>query len=320
MIAPLKIIFAGTPEFAADHLQALIESPHNVVAVYTQPDKPAGRGKHLTQSAVKQLALKHNLPVFQPKSLRYAEAQAELKAFEADVMVVVAYGLLLPQAVLDIPRFGCLNVHGSLLPKWRGAAPIQRAIWAGDSVTGVTVMQMDVGLDTGAMLHKVVCEISENDTSATLYQKLSTIAPTALLSVLNGLNTTLFIPVAQQDSDSSYAKKLSKEEAKLDWTQSAVQLERSIRAFNPWPVCYFHLSDPQGNEQTIKVYQAEVLASEVNARVGEVLGLDKNGLCIACASGVLRITKLQPAGKKPMSVADFINGRAEWFRLGMVLE
>ena len=177
---PLNIIFAGTPDFAAQHLQALIDSPYNVIAVYTQPDKPAGRGKKLQASPVKQLAEQHQIPVYQPKSLRKPETQAELTALQADVMVVVAYGLILPQAVLDAPTYGCLNVHGSLLPRWRGAAPIQRAIWAGDKQTGVTIMQMDAGLDTGDMLHKVFCDIDLQDTSADLYHKLAEIAPSPI--------------------------------------------------------------------------------------------------------------------------------------------
>lgn len=184
---PLNIIFAGTPDFAAQHLAALLNSHHNIIAVYTQPDKPAGRGKKLQASPVKQLAEQHQIPVYQPKSLRKEEAQAELKALNADVMVVVAYGLILPQAVLDMPRLGCLNVHGSLLPRWRGAAPIQRAIWAGDKQTGVTIMQMDVGLDTGDMLHKVYCDIDAQETSASLYHKLAEIAPFALIDVLDHL-------------------------------------------------------------------------------------------------------------------------------------
>ena len=188
-MSTLNIIFAGTPDFAAQHLQALLDSEHHVIAVYTQPDKPAGRGKKLQASPVKQLAEQHQIPVYQPKSLRKEEAQAELKALNADVMVVVAYGLILPQSVLEAPKYGCLNVHGSILPRWRGAAPIQRAIWAGDQQTGVTIMQMGVGLDTGDMLHKVMTPILPTETSASLYAKLAELAPPALLEVLNGLAT-----------------------------------------------------------------------------------------------------------------------------------
>ena len=315
---PLNIIFAGTPDFAAQHLQALIDSPHNVIAVYTQPDKPAGRGKKLQASPVKQLAEQHQIPVYQPKSLRKPETQAELTALQADVMVVVAYGLILPQAVLDAPTYGCLNVHGSLLPRWRGAAPIQRAIWAGDKQTGVTIMQMDAGLDTGDMLHKVFCDIDLQDTSADLYHKLAEIAPNALIEVLNHLTDGTFTAEPQDDMQSNYAEKLSKEEAKLDWQLSAAQLERNIRAFNPWPMAYLQLTDEQGNPQTLKVYQATVLPS-VSQTPGTIISADKNGIQIATADGVLNLLQLQPASKKPMSAQDLLNGRADWFAVGKVL-
>ena len=315
---PLNIIFAGTPDFAAQHLQALIDSPHNVIAVYTQPDKPAGRGKKLQASPVKQLAEQHQIPVYQPKSLRKPETQAELTALHADVMVVVAYGLILPQAVLDAPTYGCLNVHGSLLPRWRGAAPIQRAIWAGDKQTGVTIMQMDAGLDTGDMLHKVFCDIDPQDTSADLYHKLAEIALNALIEVLNHLTDGTFTAEPQDDMQSNYAEKLSKEEAKLDWQLSAAQLERNIRAFNPWPMAYLQLTDEQGNPQTLKVYQATVLPS-VSQTPGTIISADKNGIQIATADGVLNLLQLQPAGKKPMSTQDLLNGRADWFAVGKVL-
>ncbi|KNE84878.1 methionyl-tRNA formyltransferase [Aggregatibacter aphrophilus] len=315
---PLNIIFAGTPDFAAQHLQALIDSPHNVIAVYTQPDKPAGRGKKLQASSVKQLAEQHQIPVYQPKSLRKPETQAELTALQADVMVVVAYGLILPQAVLDAPTYGCLNVHGSLLPRWRGAAPIQRAIWAGDKQTGVTIMQMDAGLDTGDMLHKVFCDIDPQDTSADLYHKLAEIALNALIEVLNHLTDGTFTAEPQDDMQSNYAEKLSKEEAKLDWQLSAAQLERNIRAFNPWPMAYLQLTDEQGNPQTLKVYQATVLPS-VSQTPGTIISADKNGIQIATADGVLNLLQLQPASKKPMSAQDLLNGRADWFAVGKVL-
>lgn len=316
---PLNIIFAGTPDFAAQHLQALLASQHRVIAVYTQPDKPAGRGKKLQPSAVKQLALAHNLPIFQPKSLRKEEAQQQLAQLNADVMVVVAYGLILPKAVLAMPRLGCLNVHGSLLPRWRGAAPIQRAIWAGDEQTGVTIMQMDEGLDTGDMLHKVSCEISKDETSASLYQKLATLAPQALIEVLDHLEEGKYPPQAQQNEFSNYAEKLSKEEAKLDWSLPAVQLERCIRAFNPWPISWLQTTDAQGNNQILKVYQATVLPHQ-NQTAGTVLQANKQGIQIATADGVLNITQLQPAGKKPMTVQDFLNGRSDWFEVGKQLD
>lgn len=312
-MSELNIIFAGTPDFAAQHLQALLNSKHNVIAVYTQPDKPAGRGKKLQASPVKQLAEANQIPVFQPKSLRKEEAQAELKALNADVMVVVAYGLILPEAILNSPRYGCLNVHGSLLPRWRGAAPIQRSIWAGDKQTGVTIMQMDIGLDTGDMLHKVTTPILPNETSASLYAKLAELAPPALLEVLDGLKKQTFKPVKQDETLSNYAEKLSKEEAKLDWSLPAAQLERNIRAFNPWPMSFLTL-EVDGVEQNIKIYQATILPHQEKAP-GTIVNVDKTGIQISTQEGILNITQLQPAGKKPMSVQDFLNGRADWFTI-----
>ncbi|MDH2925677.1 methionyl-tRNA formyltransferase [Lonepinella koalarum] len=313
----LNIIFAGTPDFAAQHLQTLLNSQHNIIAVYTQPDKPAGRGKKLQASPVKQLAEQYHLPVYQPTSLRQEHAQAELASLNADVMVVVAYGLILPLAVLQAPKFGCLNVHGSLLPRWRGAAPIQRAIWAGDKQTGVTIMQMDVGLDTGDMLHKVYCDIAPKETSATLYHKLAKLAPVALIDVLDNLTNSKFSPEKQDDSQSNYAEKLSKAEAELNWQLSAEQLERNIRAFNPAPVAFLTLNI-NGVQERVKIYQAEVLPHQ-DKTAGTVLTVDKKGIQIATAQGVLNITQLQPAGKKPMSVQDFLNGRADWFKIGDIL-
>lgn len=314
----LKVIFAGTPEFAAQHLQVLLNSHHEVIAVYTQPDKPAGRGKKLQASPVKQLAEQYQIPVYQPKSLRKEDAQETLRALQADVMVVVAYGLILPKAVLEIPRLGCLNVHGSLLPRWRGAAPIQRAIWAGDEQTGITIMQMDEGLDTGDMLHKVYCDIASDETSTSLYAKLMEIAPNALIDVLDDLDEGKYIAEKQDDLLSNYAEKLSKEEAKLDWKLPAVQLERCIRAFNPWPISYLTLLDSKGTEQILKIYKATVLP-HIDKPVGTILSVTKEGIQIATIDGVLNILELQPVGKKPMSVQDFLNGRADWFSVGKII-
>jgi len=307
----LKIIFAGTPDFAARHLDALLSSEHQVVGVFTQPDRPAGRGNKLTPSPVKVLAQQHNLPVFQPKSLRPAESQQLVADLQADVMVVVAYGLILPQAVLDMPRLGCINVHGSLLPRWRGAAPIQRSLWAGDNETGVTIMQMDAGLDTGAMLLKLTCPITAADTSATLYDKLAALGPQGLLTTLTGLSKGSIKPQVQDDAIATYAEKLSKEEARLDWSLSAVQLERCIRAFNPWPVSYFSIE-----EQPVKVWQAEALPQRGAYALGEIVAADKHGIQVATAEGILNIQMLQPAGKKVMSAQDILNSRREWFTPG----
>lgn len=310
----LKLIFAGTPDFAARHLAALLSSDHEVVAVYTQPDKPAGRGQKLTASPVKELALAHDLPVYQPASLRNEEAQAELAALGADLMVVVAYGLILPKAVLDTPRLGCLNVHGSLLPRWRGAAPIQRAIWAGDAETGVTIMQMDVGLDTGAMIRKVSCPIAFDETSASLYDKLAELGPQALVDTLNAMAAGDTAAEAQDDALANYAEKLSKEEARIDWSMEAIAIERCIRAFNPWPISWFEAA-----EQTIKVWQAEVIDSDHGQPAGTLLKADKQGIDVATGKGVLRLLTLQPPGKKAMSVPDLLNSRRDWFEPGTQL-
>lgn len=307
----LRIIFAGTPDFAARHLGALLSSQHQIVGVFTQPDRPAGRGNKLTPSPVKVLAEQHDIPVFQPKSLRPEENQHLVADLNADIMVVVAYGLILPASVLAMPRLGCINVHGSLLPRWRGAAPIQRSLWAGDAKTGVTIMQMDVGLDTGDMLHKIECDIQPEDTSATLYDKLAQLGPQGLLVTLQQLAEGTAQPEVQDEAQVTYAEKLSKEEAKLDWSLSAVQLERCIRAFNPWPVSYFVV-----DEQPIKVWQAQVLATVDNAAPGTIIHADKHGIQVATVDGVLNITQLQPAGKKAMSAADLLNSRREWFTPG----
>ncbi|MGL5031255.1 MAG: methionyl-tRNA formyltransferase [Aeromonas sp.] len=310
----LKIIFAGTPDFAARHLAALLSGDHEVVAVYTQPDKPAGRGQKLTASPVKELALAHNLPVYQPASLRKEDVQAELAALGADLMVVVAYGLILPKVVLDTPRLGCINVHGSLLPRWRGAAPIQRAIWAGDTHTGVTIMQMDVGLDTGAMIRKVTCPIEADETSARLYDKLAELAPPALVETINAMATGNTTAEVQDEALANYAEKLSKEEARIDWSMDAAAIERSIRAFNPWPISWFDIAG-----QTIKVWQAKVLESRHDQPAGTLLNADKQGIDIATGQGVLRLLTLQPPGKKAMSVADLLNSRRDWFEPGTQL-
>lgn len=310
----LKLIFAGTPDFAARHLAALLSSDHEVVAVYTQPDKPAGRGQKLTASPVKELALAHDLPVYQPASLRKEEAQAELAALGADLMVVVAYGLILPKAVLDTPRLGCINVHGSLLPRWRGAAPIQRAIWAGDAETGVTIMQMDVGLDTGAMIRKISCPIAADETSASLYDKLAELGPQALVDTINAMAAGNTAAEAQDDALANYAEKLSKEEARIDWSMEAVAIERCIRAFNPWPISWFEVAD-----QTVKVWQAEVITQDHGQRAGTLLKADKQGIDVATGKGVLRLLTLQPPGKKAMSVTDLLNSRRDWFEPGTQL-
>jgi methionyl-tRNA formyltransferase (EC 2.1.2.9) len=304
----LRIIFAGTPDFAARHLDALLSSEHQIVGVFTQPDRPAGRGKKLMPSPVKVLAEEKGLPVFQPASLRQQENQQLIADLNADVMVVVAYGLILPKAVLDMPRKGCINVHGSLLPRWRGAAPIQRSLWAGDEETGVTIMQMDVGLDTGDMLYKLSCPITAQDTSATLYAKLAELGPQGLLVTLQQLAQGSAQPQMQDEALVTYAEKLSKEEARIDWSLSAVQLERCIRAFNPWPMSWLMI-----DEQPVKIWQASVIPSATRAEPGTILDASKTGIQIATADGILNLESLQPAGKKAMNAQDILNSRREWF-------
>ena len=308
----MRIVFAGTPEFAAEHLKALIDSPYEVVAVYTQPDRPAGRGQKLMPSAVKQLAVDNGIQVLQPPTLRNADAQAELAALKPDLMVVVAYGLILPQAVLDIPRLGCINSHASLLPRWRGAAPIQRAVEAGDKESGVTVMRMEAGLDTGPMLLKVSTPISATDTGGTLHDRLAEMGPPAVLEAVAGLAAGTLQGEVQDDSLATYAHKLNKDEARLDWSRPAVELERLIRAFNPWPICHSTL-----NGEAVKVLAASL--STGSGAPGEILGASKDGLIVACGEQALCLTRLQLPGGKALNFSDLFNSRREKFASGTVL-
>jgi methionyl-tRNA formyltransferase len=308
----LNIIFAGTPEFAAKHLAALYASEHNVIAVYTQPDRPAGRGKKLMPSAVKLIAQAHQTPVYQPASLKDVDAQKTVSALNADIMIVVAYGLILPKVVLDSPKLGCLNVHGSLLPKWRGAAPIQRAIWAGDKFTGISIMQMDEGLDTGDVLLEKSMAITGAATSATLYEDLAELGPEALVETLANLEN--LTPTPQIDSEATYAKKLSKEEALIDWTLSAQQLARNVRAFNPWPFVWF-----KHNDVSIKVWQVEIVESLQESPPGTIVNIDKHGIEVATGEHNLLLKTIQIPGKKARSINDIINGKPDMFALGQRL-
>lgn len=309
---PLRIVFAGTPQFAADHLAALLAAGHQIVGVLTQPDRPAGRGQKLTPSPVKVLAEQHSLPLAQPLRLTTPEAQQQLAEWQPELLVVVAYGLLLPPAVLEMPRLGCINVHGSLLPRWRGAAPIQRAIEAGDSESGVTIMQMDEGLDTGAMLLKRSCPIHADDTSQTLFERLAALGPQALLEALPLLAAGQLPAEAQDHSLATYAHKLSKEEALLDWRQPATVLERRIRAFHPWPGARMAL-----NAEAIKIASAQLATGQGAA--GTVLNISAKGLEVACGDGSLLFNQLQRAGKPPQRLADILNGNANLFHAGQQL-
>ncbi len=312
MTEPLRIVFAGTPEFAAEHLKALLDSPYEIVAVYTQPDRPAGRGQKLMPSPVKQLALEHHIPVMQPPTLRAPEAQAELAALKPDLLVVVAYGLILPQVVLDIPRLGCINSHASLLPRWRGAAPIQRAIEAGDSESGVTVMRMEAGLDTGPMLLKSVTPISADDTGGSLHDRLAKLGPPAVIEAIAGLAAGTLQGEVQDDSLATYAHKLNKDEARIDWNRPAVELERVIRAFNPWPICHSTL-----NGEALKVLAATL--ADAQGEPGQILAASKDGLIVGCGAGALCLTRLQLPGGKALNFSDFFNSRREKFAVGTVL-
>ncbi len=323
-MSSLRIIFAGTPDFAASALAELIKSEHQIVAVYTQPDRPAGRGQKLRASPVKNLALEHNIPVLQPDNLKEAETQEILRSFNADVMVVAAYGLILPQIILDIPRLGCLNIHASLLPRWRGAAPIQRAIAAGDKESGITIMQMNAGLDTGDILQLSSCTITEKDSGGSLHDRLAEMGSIAILKTLKDLASNKIKPIVQDDSLATYAHKLDKKEALINWQHSALEIERLIRAFNPWPVAFTYF-----NDKTLRIWQAKVLPLDIDTesnlkqtdiKPGTVIACNKKGIDIHCGEGVLRLLKLQPSGSKAMDVAAFMNGHAKQLPPGSLLQ
>lgn len=295
----MRIIFAGTPEFSAQALKAIVDAGIEVCLVLTQPDRPKGRGLKLQTSAVKQLAEQLGLPVAQPTSLKSEEVQNLLRAQNADVMVVVAYGLLLPQAVLDIPRFGCLNIHASLLPRWRGAAPIQRAIEAGDTKTGITIMQMDVGLDTGNMLSVYETDISSVETAQTLYERLAHIGATGIVETLQNLSELTAVP--QPDDGVTYAHKLTKDEAKVRWSESALMIERKVRAFNPAPCAWTTYQDAP-----LKIWQAKALDGQGAA--GHIVKLSADEIIVGTGNGLLSILELQAAGAKRLHARSFLQG------------
>jgi len=315
---PLNIIFAGTPDFAAQHLAALINSEHNIVAVYCPPDKPAGRGKKLTACATKLLALEHNLPVEQPINFKEEYDQQQLELYKADVMVVVAYGLLLPEVILMSPRLGCINVHGSLLPKWRGAAPIQRSLESGDERTGVTIMQMDKGLDTGEMILTAECLIENTDTSASLYEKLAKLGPEALIETLAMMATNTHSAISQNDELASYAHKLDKAEAEINWQLTANEIDRKIRAYIPWPVAQFTFTEDTQNKKQhrIRIWQASTQEITTTEPAGTIISTNKDGIIVATAQHAICLEILQLPNKKALPVQDILNGRADWFKVG----
>jgi len=312
---PLRIIFAGTPDFAATALTALIEAAAekniDVIAVYTQPDRPAGRGRQLKASPVKDVALKHSIDVFQPDNFKQPEDLEQLKQLSADLMIVAAYGIILPLSVLTTPLLGCINIHASLLPRWRGAAPIQRAIAAGDAQTGITIMQMDEGLDTGDMLLTKTCEISQHDTGSSLHDKLAELGAKSLLEALEGLQCHTLKAVPQDNTHACYAHKLNKQEAFIDWQHSAIEIERQVRAFNSWPVAQTHFDN-----KVIRIWQASSQTATSDKSAGEIITINKDAIVVSCAEGSLSITDLQLAGAKRMSVQALLNGRPDFFKTG----
>ncbi|MFN4341799.1 MAG: methionyl-tRNA formyltransferase [Azonexus sp.] len=294
----MKLIFAGTPEFAAQALAAIIAAGHEVALVLTQPDRPAGRGMALQPSAVKKVAQAHGIEVFQPLTLKDAEAQAKVAAVGAEVMVVAAYGLILPQAVLDLPRFGCINIHASLLPRWRGAAPIQRALLAGDAETGVCIMQMEAGLDTGPVLLRGAVPIAATDTAGSLHDRLAELGARLCVEALDQLP----LPAEPQPAEGvTYAHKIEKAEAVVDWTKSAAELDRHVRAFNPFPGAQASFGG-----QVVKLWLATPVAG--SGPVGRVLAVDKKQVVIACGAGALAVSELQKAGGKRLPVQQFLAG------------
>jgi len=301
-LKPLSVVFAGTPDFSVPALEALLASAHSVAAVYTQPDRPAGRGRQLASGPVKQCALAHGVTVEQPLSLRDPAAIAQLASYRPDVMVVVAYGLILPAAVLAIPTYGCVNIHASLLPRWRGAAPIHRAVLAGDPMTGVCIMQMDAGLDTGPVLIERRTAIDARDTTAAVHDRLAAMGAEALLEALQGLATGQLTARTQPSEGVTYAAKIRKEEAQIDWQQSAAHIDRQVRAFNPWPVAQTSLQGTQ-----LRIWSAEPVDQATDAVPGTVVACDAGGIRVATGAGVINLTQLQLAGRRVTTAAELLN-------------
>lgn len=307
--SPLRIVFAGTPEFAAASLQALLdkqtENQYELIGVYTQPDRPAGRGQKLVQSPVKQLAIANDIPVYQPLNFKQDEDKAQLAALDADMMIVAAYGIILPKVVLDTPKFGCINVHASLLPRWRGAAPIHRSLMAGDSETGITIMQMDVGLDTGDMLLKAHCDIKPTDTSETLHDRLAVLGGSALINALEKFKAGTLVPEQQDENLTCYAAKLTKQEGEINWATSAELIERQVRGLSPWPVTYTN-----SLAGVMKIHAAQITSiNNEPSKPGNIIAVSREGIVVATGQGSLLITEIQFAGGKRMKVQDALNGK-----------
>lgn len=311
----LKVVFAGTPEFGLPALNALKNSQHQLQAVFTQPDKPAGRGRNLQQSAIKKWSLSNNLPIYQPDNFKDENAIKMLVALNPDILVVIAYGLILPKNILSLPHLGCINVHASLLPRWRGASPIQQAILAGDQHTGITIMQMDAGMDTGDKLAEVSCSIYPNDTSGTLHNRLAQLAVEPLLTTLDALAHGKAVSVAQDNSQVTYAKKIAKTDAMIDWKKGAQQINNQVRAFNPWPIAYTN-----AGEDCLRIYQAQVVEINSTPLPGTILAINKQGIIVATGKDALKIEVMQFPGIKAMPVSDWLNGRPTQLEVGLLLK
>lgn len=311
MATPLKVIFAGTPEFAATALEALMHSFHQVVAVFTQPDKPSGRGLKVTPSAVKKLAIDYQIPFYQPISLKSKYEEELIANFNADVMVVAAYGMLLPAAILKIPKLGCVNIHPSLLPRWRGAAPIQRAIFAGDTITGVSIMQMDTGLDTGPVLLQRRYVMDPGETTQTLHDTLAKLGAETLIETLDLISEDKITAKTQDNNQATYATKISKEEALIDWMRPATELDHEIRAFNPWPVAY-----TSWRGQNLRIWRAKIIDPDYQGEPRTIIQSSRDGVDVATGRGVLRLQQVQLPGGKILSVTDFYNAHHQDLRVG----
>ena len=315
MSQPLRIVFAGTPAFALPTLERLVASKHQVIGCYTQPDRPSGRGQKYQASVIKTFALGQHIPVFQPQTLKTKEAQVELERLKADVMVVAAYGLILPKAVLEIPTWGCVNVHTSLLPRWRGASPVQSAIYAGDKTTGVTIMQMDEGLDSGDILAQVSTDILASETSESLLHRLAQLAPPLLLDTLEQLSMGQHLRHKQNELEVTYAHKITKEDAKINWQRQACEIDQQIRAYIPWPLAYTIIA-----QQPVKIHQALVLKKAHTTTPGTIVAIEKDAIHIACGKDILVIREWQWPNQKKMSLQSFLNGHKNPFTLGQILQ
>ncbi|QBR84893.1 methionyl-tRNA formyltransferase [Legionella israelensis] len=311
----LRIVFAGTPEFGLPSLEALLQSPHELIAVYTQPDRPSGRGRKLQASAVKQWALQSGVPVYQPANFKDATAVEQLAALSPDVMVVIAYGLILPELILKLPKFGCINVHASLLPRWRGASPIQQAILHGDHESGITIMQMDMGMDTGHVIKKAAIALNPEETAGSLHDKLSLLAVDPLLATLNGLPHTLAEAQAQNPQLATYAPKIRKEEAKINWHQPAIHIERQIRAFNPWPIAFTHMG-----ETTIRIHKAKINPVTSDEIPGTIIDISRNAILVATMHESIAIEKLQFPGGKVLSISEWFNSSRQQLSVNTVFQ